>query len=113
MKQPRLEHHPLRMWIAVLLGIAYGSVFLYTPTITGSTALDGIIGVLLGLYISSHPAARLLDLLYLQSRARQELLSSEAGMSWMTIIVLVLAAGLITIVIGTNRFVQPAGALSR
>ena len=110
MKQPRLEHHPLRMWLSVLLGIVYGSAFLFVYTITGSTTLDGIIGVLLGLYIGSHPAARMLDLLYLQSRARQELLSSEAGMSWLIAIVLVFVTGLITIIIGANRFVQPAGS---
>jgi len=71
MKQPRLEHHPLRLWISVLLGILCGSMFLFTYTLTGSTTLDGIIGVLLGLYIGSHPAARLLDLLYLQSGTRR------------------------------------------
>src|SRR3989442_574695 len=112
MKQPRLEHHTKRMWVSVLLGIAYSSLFLYTYTITGSTTLDGIIGVLLGLYIGSHPAARLLDLLYLQSRTRQELLSSESGISWLAVSILVLLAGIITIVIGANRFVQPSSAAS-
>jgi hypothetical protein len=112
MKQPRLEHHTKRMWVSVLLGIAYSSVFLYMYTLTGSTTLDGIIGVLLGLYIGSHPAARLLDMLYLQSRTRQELLSSESGMSWLAVIILVLLAGIITIVVGANRFVQPSSTPS-
>ena len=112
MKQPRLEHHTTRMWVSVLFGIAYASVFLYVYTLTGSTTLDGIIGVLLGLYIGSHPAARLLDLLYLQTRIRQELLSSESGASWLAVTILVLLAGIITIVIGANRFVQPSSAPS-
>src|SRR5215208_4693582 len=47
MKQPRHEHHTTRMWVSVLLGIVYGSVFLCVYTLTGSTTLDGIIGVLL------------------------------------------------------------------
>jgi hypothetical protein len=85
---------------------------LYLYTLTGSTTLDGIIGVLLGLYIGSHPAANLLDLLYLQQRERQELLSSEPGLWWLAVNILVLLAGIISIVVGANRFVQPSGAPS-
>jgi hypothetical protein len=108
MKQPRLEHHTGRMWASVLLAIAYGSVFLFLPTLTSSTTLDGIIGVVLGLYIGSHPAAHLLDLLYLPSRVRHQLLASEPGMWWLGVNILVLLVGLITITLGANRFVQPA-----
>ena len=107
MKQPRLEHHTARMWVSVLLGIVYGSTFLYLYTVTGSTTLDGIIGVLLGLYIGAHPAAHLLDLLYLQRKTRNALLSSESGMSWLVLNILVVLVGIITIIIGANRFVQP------
>jgi hypothetical protein len=107
MKQPRLEHHTARMWISVLLGIVYDGIFLYVYTLTGSTTLDGIIGVLLGLYIGAHPAAHLLDLLYLQRKTRHELLSSEAGISWLVVNILVVLVGIITIIIGANRFVQP------
>jgi hypothetical protein len=100
------------MWIAVLLGIVYSSAFLSIYTLTGSTTLDGIIGVLLGLYIGSHPAARLLDMLYMQSRTRKELLSSESGMFWFAATILVLLTGIVTIVIGANRFVQPSSTPS-
>ena len=79
MNQPRLEHHTKRMWISVLLAIAYGSLLIYLHTFTGSNTLDGIIGVMLGLYIGSHPAAHLLDLLYLPHGTRQDLLSSQSG----------------------------------
>jgi len=95
------------MWVLVLFGIAYGSAFLYVYTLTGSTTLDGIIGVLLGLYIGAHPAAHLLDLLYLQRRTRQELLSSDSGISWLAVNIVVVLVGIVTIVIGANRFVQP------
>ena len=107
MKQPRIEYHIARMWISVLLGIGYSSLFLFFYTITGSTTLDGTIGVVLGLYIGSHPAAHLLDLLYLPQGKRRELLSSEPGMVWLTVNILVLIVGIFTIVVGANRFVQP------
>jgi hypothetical protein len=114
MKQPRLEYHTTRMWISVLLAIGYGSAFLFFYTLTGSTTLDGIIGILLGLYVGAHPAAHLIDLLYLPHGTRRELLSSEPGLVWLVVNVLVVVVGIFTIVIGANRFVQPArdGSLS-
>jgi membrane protein YqaA with SNARE-associated domain len=111
MNQPRLEHHTKRMWISVLLAIAYGSLLLYLHIFTGSNTLDGIIGVMLGLYIGSHPAAHLLDLLYLPHGARQDLLSSQSGIWWLVLNILMLFVGLITITVGANRFVQPASAV--
>ena len=93
--------------MSVLLGMVYGSMFLFAFTLSGSTTLDGIVGVLLGLYIGAHPAAHLLDLLYLQPSIRQELLSSESGMTGLAVNIVVALVGTITIVIGANRFVQP------
>jgi hypothetical protein len=98
------------MWLSVLLATAYSTVFVYAYTLTGSTTLDGIIGVLLGLYIGSHPAAHLLDLLYLPHGARRKLLSNDSGISWLAGNLLVLLVGLVTITIAANRFVQPARA---
>jgi hypothetical protein len=93
--------------ITELLAIAYGILVLYLHTITGSNTLDGTIGVLLGVYICSHPAAHLLDLLYLAPGVRQQALSSQLGILWLGLNVVVLLVGVITIVIGANRFVQP------
>src|SRR5262245_33997783 len=106
MKQPRIEYHIARMWISVLLGIGYSCLFLFFDTLTGSATLDGIIGVLLGLYIGSHPAAHLLDLLYLPQGKRRDFLASEPGAVWLVVNILVLVVGIFTIVIGANRFVQ-------
>jgi hypothetical protein len=68
--------------------------------------------VLLGLYIGSHPAARLLDMLYMQSRARYAFVSSDAGIFWLTGTIMALLAAIITIFVGANRFVQPSNAPS-
>jgi hypothetical protein len=108
MRQPRLEYHTTRMWISVLLAIGYSSAFLFFYTLTGSTTLDGIVGILLGLYVGAHPAAHLIDLLYLPHGTRHELLSSEQGLVWLVVNILVVVVGILTIVIGANRFVQPA-----
>jgi len=44
--------------VLVALGIAYGSLLYFQSTLTGTNNLDGIIGVVLGLYICSHPTAK-------------------------------------------------------
>ena len=40
----------------VLLALAYRSLLYYLPTLTGANLLDGSLGLLLRLYICSHPA---------------------------------------------------------
>jgi hypothetical protein len=108
MNQPRRGYNTRRLWASVLLAIGYGGLLLYLQTLTGINTLDGIIGVLLGLYICSHPAAHMLDLLYMAHGARQQLLSGGSGMWWLALNILALLAGLITITIGAHRFVEPA-----
>src|SRR5689334_16206685 len=107
MRQPRLEHHPIRMWTSVLLALGYGWLVLTVGSLTGSNTVDGIIGVLLGFYICSHPVARTLDLLYLPRVVRQDYLANEAGMMWLWLSILVVVIGVGTVIIGANRFVQP------
>ncbi len=50
---------------ALLFALAFGYTgwILIHSTITGSPRLDGTIGVILGLFIGSHPAANLIDIL--------------------------------------------------
>jgi len=112
MNQPRRPYNTRRLWVSVLLAIGYGGLLLYLRMLTGINTLDGITGVLLGLYICSHPAAHMLDLLYMTRGARQQLLSSQRGLWWLTLNILALLAGLITITIAAHRFVEPASVSS-
>ena len=57
--------------VLALTGITYSLLLHFQETLTGKDTLDGIIGVVFGLYMSSHPAAFMVDLLFFRhSNAR-------------------------------------------
>jgi hypothetical protein len=49
---------------ALLLAAAGGGLLLRGGTLTGVSAWDGILGVVVGLYVCSHPAANAVDVLF-------------------------------------------------
>ncbi len=93
-----------RLGVVVLLALLYGGWIHTQRTITGSPRLDGIIGVLLGLFICSFPAANMLDLLFAARRAQSS--SSEWPLlGWLGLNLLVLFAGWLVITIGATRLI--------
>ena len=62
MNQQALRPKVIIISVLSALGIAYSTFLHFRPTLTGGYQLDGIIGVVLGLYISSLPAANLVDI---------------------------------------------------
>ena len=92
--------------VVVLLAFLYCG-WLYTQrTITGIPRLDGLVGVLLGLFICSRPAANLLDLLFAQ---RGQAAASEwPAVVWLALNVLVMLVGWIVITIGATRLIDRA-----
>ena len=96
------------MWGLVLLSIAYSGWLYYQRTLTGTNKLDGMIGVLLGLYICSHPAANMLDLLFFGRAAGHQDSSARSNILWLALNVLVLLSGWTVIFVGTTRFVSRA-----
>jgi len=105
MDQQRLERKTVTSLVLIGLGIAY-SVFLYfQPTLTGGHQLDGIIGVVLGLYISSHPAANLADMLFYRRGIQYQFSSKRSAVLWLSLNVLVLLISGIVIFIATTRLI--------
>jgi hypothetical protein len=51
MEQHWRGHNFKMLWALILLGIAYSGILHYQRTLTGMDEVDGIIGVLLGLYL--------------------------------------------------------------
>lgn len=87
----------------MLLALAYSAVlFTYGP-LTGDASIDGAIGVVLGLYVCSHPAANVLDLLFLDSGVVRRG-SEERGITWYVLNLLVLMAGWFVVWTGLTRF---------
>jgi hypothetical protein len=104
MKQPRGRNY-MTLGLVVALALLYGGWIYTQRTITGIPRLDGAIGVLLGLFICSLPAANMLDLLFAARRSQSS--SSEwAMLGWLGLNLLVLFAGWMVITIGATRLID-------
>jgi hypothetical protein len=92
-----------------IIGIAYGSLLYSRGTLTGTNSLDGIIGVVLGLYICSHPAANLIDMLFYRRGIFYQFLSNRSALWWLALNVLVLLISGVVIFTGTTRLIGSGG----
>jgi hypothetical protein len=105
MDQQRLGRRIITLSVLIVLGIAYSGFLYLQPTLTGVHDLDGIIGVVLGLYISSHPAAHLVEMLFYRWAIRYQFFSKRSVVLWISLNVLVLFISGIVIFVGTTRLI--------
>lgn len=101
--QPRGRNYKT-LGLVVVLALVYGGWMLTQSTITSIPRLDGIIGVLLGLFICSRPAANMLDLLF--ARRGQAAFSEWSDIGWLVLNGLVMIVGWIVITIGATRLIE-------
>jgi hypothetical protein len=73
------------------------------PAQTAGSTLDAVVGVLLGLYICSHPAANGVDLIFAQRGAIQRMTSQWSGLRWLLLNFLVMLVGWMVLVVGVSR----------
>ena len=76
----------------------------FLPFATGQYKVDGIVGVLLGLYICSYPAANGIDLIFADRGGLKRIFSRRSGFVWLTLNTLVMILGWFIIFIGASRF---------
>ena len=105
MDQQRLGRKIITLSGLIVLGIAYSGFLYFQPTLTGLLHLDGIIGVVLGLYISSHPAANLVDLLFYRRGIQYQFSSRRSLVLWLSLNSLVLFVSAVVIFVGTTRLI--------
>src|SRR4030042_4511105 len=105
MDQQRLGRKIITLSVLIVLGIAYSGFLCFQPAVTGVRDLDGIIGVVLGLYISSHPAAHLVEMLFYRRAMRYPFSSRRSVVLWISLNVLVLFVSGIVIFVGTTRLI--------
>jgi hypothetical protein len=102
--QRRYKRNTRVLWGLVLLAIAYSAVFRLLRTLTGINALDGSIGVALGLYVCAHPAANAVNVLFFERDTLRHL-SDWSVMRWLALNLLTLLAGWMAIYVGITRLV--------
>ena len=99
-------HDSKRLWVLLMLGTALSSLLYSRVTLTGVENLDGVIAVLFGLYICSHPAANMVDLLFFRRGGALLVSSWRSAALWLTTNMLVLLTGWVIIFLGTTRLIS-------
>ncbi len=100
MHKRRDIHKTGTLWAMMVLAFLYMVLLYSLHTLTGTNVLDGSIGILLGLYICSHPAANAVDVLFYERGAFHQLSSEWSGLRWLALNMLVLLAGDTLIIVG-------------
>ncbi len=90
--------------LLILIAAAYCLLLYFNLPLTTNIKIDGILGVLFGLYAASHPAANVLDLLFYARDDLRRGLTKQAYALWWGLNGLVLVAGWFTIVFALVRF---------
>jgi hypothetical protein len=105
--QQRIARNMPVLGLMALLACLYTAWAAYIGGLTGNARIDGSIGMLLGLYVCSHPAANMLDmLLFMTADTREGIISTRSGQFWLVMNALVLLAGWVAIFSGAMYFVQ-------
>jgi hypothetical protein len=105
MDNQRSQYKIIILLVSAVLGIIYHILITSQRTLTGVDDLDGIIGVVIGLFICSHPAANLVDLFFYRQPTQNLYLFKRAIVLWVTLNTLVLLIGGIVIFTGTTRLI--------
>ena len=88
----------------LILAAAFDLLFLLHTSLTGTPRLDGVVGIVLGLFICSHPAANALNLLLFHQGATYFGFGRQGYRWWWVLNAVVALAGWSSIFVGTLRF---------
>ena len=83
----------LKLWVLTLSSAVASGVLHYLGPFTGVHYLGGSIGVVLGLYICSHPAANAVKMLFYERYVYHYVFSDWVVVRWLALNLLVLLAG--------------------
>jgi energy-converting hydrogenase Eha subunit F len=108
MNQQKVGSKIVILSVLGVVGVAYCTFVYSGGTLTGLMHLDGIIGVVLGLYICSHPAGHLIELLFYRRGIRYLLSSRRSIVLWLVLNVLVLLISGVVIFVGTTGLIGKA-----
>ncbi len=104
MDQKKRLNKSVLLCFLVLVALVYGYLLNAQNFMPGTSTRDGIIGVLLGLFICSQPAANFLDALLFGRYLQIQHSAIALELFWWALNVLVLLVGWNVIFIGMVRF---------
>jgi type VI protein secretion system component VasF len=96
------------LWILILVALLYGSLLYFRHGVTARHLPDGFIGVALGLFICSRPAANAVDLLYAERYGLRQITSTWDGIGWLALNLVVFFVGFAVIMSGTRQLAAAA-----
>jgi hypothetical protein len=85
----------------ILVAVIYSGIIYTRSAFAPNDWVEGTLGVMLGLFICSRPAANLLDLLY-----RSHYAGPPSLWIWLTLNLLTLLVGLIVVFLGVMQFTR-------
>ena len=109
MNQHRGGRNTVILSIMLVVGIIYLVLLNYQHPLTHSFKVDGILSVLLGLYICSHPVANILDLILYRRFIHRKNSHPSSEWLWWLLNAVVLFTGWWVIFVGMLRFSAPSG----
>ena len=95
------------LWALIAVAIIYSAVLRFLQTLTGVPLLDGSIGLALGLYICSRPAANAINMLFFERDALRRI-SEWSVLRWLALNLLTLLAGWMVVFVALRRIVERA-----
>jgi EamA domain-containing membrane protein RarD len=108
MAQEIYHQRTARMWALLASAAAYLVWVGLFPAYTFGLLVDGSVGIVLGLYICSQPAANGIDLMFVQRGTFRRVMRQSDGIEWLMLNALVMLIGWFVIVLGAARFMAPA-----
>jgi hypothetical protein len=103
-RKGRLNYAMLGL-MAVLALVYTVTIYVWRPLSTAHK-VEGSIGILLGLFICSKPAANLLDLLFDLLQNRFQRISGLRLILWLALNIIIFLVGWFTITLGATRFTR-------
>jgi hypothetical protein len=99
---------PRRRTLVILLPVAaaYVTWQAVAPAASGHEWLDSTIGIVLGLYICSRPAANGIDLFFAERGTLQRIFTRASGVEWVLLNAAVMIAGWFVIMTAASRLPQ-------
>jgi hypothetical protein len=103
MSPPKRSRNYPTLFVMIGIALVFGVLFVLRQPLTLSNKMDGLLAVVLGLYICSHPAANFLDMLLYRRSSLYQPGSPRSEMLWLAFNLLVLFIGWLVIFMGTTR----------